>query len=70
MKHLERLCMTVLAASAMHAFATLPVHAQDKKPNTLVLTSDDTGWNDLGAYSGGGINLSHPTPNLDSASIT
>ena len=27
--------------------------------------SDDTGWNDLGAYSGGGRALGHPTPNLD-----
>ena len=39
--------------------------AQAKKPNVLVLMSDDTGWNDLGAYSGGGRALGHPTPNLD-----
>jgi arylsulfatase A-like enzyme len=35
------------------------------KPNIVVLMSDDTGWNDLGAYSGGGRALGHPTPNLD-----
>jgi arylsulfatase len=27
--------------------------------------TDDTGWNDFGAYSGGGANLGHPTPNVD-----
>jgi len=35
------------------------------KPNIVVLMSDDTGWNDLGAYTGGGRALGHPTPNLD-----
>ncbi|HKD19176.1 MAG TPA: arylsulfatase, partial [Thermoanaerobaculia bacterium] len=41
------------------------VQAQAKKPNILVLMSDDTGWMDLGAYTGGGRALGHPTPNLD-----
>jgi arylsulfatase len=27
--------------------------------------TDDTGWNDFGAYSGGGMSLGHPTPNID-----
>jgi arylsulfatase A-like enzyme len=27
--------------------------------------TDDTGWNDFGAYSGGGVGLGHPTPNVD-----
>jgi arylsulfatase len=27
--------------------------------------TDDTGWNDLGCYSGGGAGLGHPTPNVD-----
>ena len=26
--------------------------------------TDDTGWNDFGAY-GGGPNLGHPTPHID-----
>ena len=30
-----------------------------------MLMTDDTGWNDFGAYSGGGMTLGHPTPNLD-----
>src|SRR5262249_38730104 len=42
-----------------------PAFAQAKKPNILVLMSDDTGWLDLGAYTGGGRALGHPTPNLD-----
>ena len=39
--------------------------AQDKKPNIVMLMTDDTGWNDFGAYSGGGAGLGHPTPNVD-----
>ena len=30
----------------------------------VMLMTDDTGWNDFGAY-GGGANLGHPTPNVD-----
>ena len=39
--------------------------AQDKRPNVLMLMTDDTGWNDFGAYTGGGATLGHPTPNID-----
>ena len=39
--------------------------AQAKKPNIVMLMTDDTGWNDFGAYSGGGAALGHPTPNVD-----
>jgi arylsulfatase A-like enzyme len=38
--------------------------AQDKRANIIMLMTDDTGWNDFGAY-GGGANLGHPTPNID-----
>src|SRR5271166_4262905 len=38
--------------------------AQEKKANIVMLMTDDTGWNDFGAY-GGGANLGHPTPNVD-----
>lgn len=34
--------------------------AQEKRPNIVMLMTDDTGWNDFGAY-GGGANLGHPT---------
>lgn len=36
-----------------------------KKPNIVMLMTDDTGWQDFGAYSGGGAALGHPTPNAD-----
>jgi arylsulfatase len=38
---------------------------QQKGPNIVMLMTDDTGWNDFGAYSGGGAALGHPTPNID-----
>jgi arylsulfatase A-like enzyme len=46
-------------------FAT-PDHAQAqaKRPNIVMLMTDDTGWGDFGAY-GGGTALGHPTPNID-----
>ena len=45
----------------------IPVQAQaqDKRPNIVMLMTDDTGWSDFGAYSGGGATLGHPTPNVD-----
>jgi arylsulfatase A-like enzyme len=42
-----------------------PLQAQDKKPNIVMLMTDDTGWNDFGCYSLGGAGLRHPTPNVD-----
>jgi arylsulfatase A-like enzyme len=36
-----------------------------QRPNIVMLMTDDTGWNDFGAYSGGGLALGHPTPNID-----
>src|SRR6516162_193456 len=41
-----------------------PAQAQ-QRPNIVMLMTDDTGWNDFGAYSGGGAGLGHPTPNVD-----
>ena len=37
----------------------------EKRPNIVMLMTDDTGWNDFGAYSNGGKALGHPTPNVD-----
>jgi arylsulfatase len=37
----------------------------NQRPNIVMLMTDDTGWNDFGAYSGGGVALGHPTPNID-----
>src|SRR5271166_1306237 len=56
-----------LAAGLMLAalpWLVSPAQAQ-KRPNIVMLMTDDTGWNDFGAYSGGGATLGHPTPNVD-----
>jgi arylsulfatase A-like enzyme len=54
----------LLATVAAVTVATAPAFAQ-KKPNIVMLMTDDTGWNDFGAYTGGGAALGHPTPNID-----
>jgi hypothetical protein len=41
------------------------VQAQAKRPNIVMLMTDDTGWQDFGTYSGGGATLGHTTPNVD-----
>jgi arylsulfatase A-like enzyme len=43
--------------------ASTPAAAQ-KKPNIVMLMTDDTGWGDFGVYLGGTA-LGHPTPNID-----
>jgi arylsulfatase len=58
----------VLVAVACVAVTVLlgnQASAQQKKPNIVMLMTDDVGWNDFGAYSGGGAALGHPTPNID-----
>src|SRR5262245_60721364 len=45
-------------------WAAVPVAAQEKRPNIVMLMEDDTGWNDFGVYLGG-ENLGHPTPHID-----
>jgi arylsulfatase len=54
----------VAMTAALAGFAGFPAAAQ-QKPNIVMLMTDDTGWNDFGAYSGGGAALGHPTPNID-----
>ncbi len=50
-----------LASAALCA----PAVAQDqRKPNIILLVSDDTGLGDLGPY-GGGVGRGMPTPNID-----
>jgi arylsulfatase A-like enzyme len=61
----DKLIALGLAATAsLMTAASVPAAAADK-PNIVVLMTDDTGWNDFGAYSGGGTALGHPTPNVD-----
>jgi arylsulfatase len=54
-----------ITAAAMVASAPAAAQQQAKRPNVVMLMTDDTGWNDFGAYSGGGAALGHPTPNID-----
>jgi arylsulfatase A-like enzyme len=57
------------ALAAGIAISVLPLIATSalaqKRPNIVMLMTDDTGWNDFGAYSNGGKALGHPTPNVD-----
>jgi hypothetical protein len=64
-KSLNRLLGGAAAVGLMTAVAAQgdPASAQ-QRPNIVMLMTDDTGWNDFGAYSGGGA-LGHPTPNVD-----
>jgi arylsulfatase len=57
--------LTAIAVSAAILSAVYPAQAADKRPNIVMLMTDDTGWNDFGCYSGGGAGLGHPTPNVD-----
>ena len=66
------LCRTFLttgvALAALATASALPASSAmaqtPKRPNIVMLMTDDTGWSDFGAY-GGGANLGHPTPNID-----
>jgi arylsulfatase A-like enzyme len=58
----DRLSLLIAAAALFSAVA--PAQAQDKKPNILLIVSDDTGYGDLGPY-GGGVGRGMPTPNID-----
>ena len=64
MKILQNRSLALLAFLAVGMAISTPAAAQ-KKPNVVMLMTDDTGWNDFGAYTGGGAALGHPTPNID-----
>ncbi len=58
-------CFCSAAVMGLIALAApLAAEAQQKRPNIVVLMTDDTGWGDFGTY-GGGVTLGHPTPNVD-----
>jgi arylsulfatase len=62
----KNICYGLVAMLACAIVASLPAVAQQvKKPNIVMLMTDDTGWQDFGAYTGGGAALGHPTPNVD-----
>jgi arylsulfatase A-like enzyme len=57
--------LTWAAAGIVAVILTSAPAAAQNKPNIVMLMTDDTGWGDFGAYSGGGLALGHPTPNVD-----
>jgi len=63
---IQNLFLSLLVGVAALTAATSQASAQQpKRPNVVILMTDDTGWNDFGAYSGGGAALGYPTPNID-----
>ena len=63
MSYSRSIGLGLLASLAAVTVAATPAAAQ-KKPNVVMLMSDDVGWGDYGAYFGGAA-LGHPTPNID-----
>ncbi len=45
--------LSLLTASAAILCVSASVQAADKKPNVVMLMTDDTGWGDFGCYGGG-----------------
>jgi arylsulfatase len=62
-RKIAQLTTVLIATAIVGLFAARAASAADK-PNIVMLMTDDTGWNDFGAY-GGGANLGHPTPKID-----
>lgn len=62
----QRLFHSALLAliSLTACFVSFTVKAEDKKPNIILILSDDFGYGDAGAW-GGGEGRGMPTPNLD-----
>ena len=58
-------CDFVLASAIMAvAVAVVPAHAQETKPNIVLVLMDNLRWGELGVY-GGGILRGAPTPCID-----
>ena len=54
----------ILTAAGLAVAATETQQRTGRRPNVVVIFSDDIGWGDLGSY-GGGATRGAPTPNLD-----
>ena len=64
--NIRKLVFAALAICVLRLAGGSAAHAQaNTRPNIVMLMTDDTGWNDFGAYSGGGATLGHPTPSID-----
>jgi arylsulfatase A-like enzyme len=64
-RRLRLLHSAALAFFALTAcFASLTTQAEDKKPNIILILSDDFGYGDAGPW-GGGEGRGMPTPNID-----
>ena len=64
MKCIQRSALVVATFLVVLGFLASPsVHAQDKKPNILVIMGDDIGMSNIGVYSHG--MMAGKTPNLD-----
>src|SRR5262245_7845147 len=57
--------VATMALAQTQPETTVTQPSNNGRPNIVMLMTDDTGWNDFGAYSGGGAALGHPTPNID-----
>ena len=60
---LKKLSLVGIALLGLLTLAASPALAQ-KRPNVVMLMSDDVGWGDYGVYHGGAA-LGHPTPSID-----
>ena len=60
----RKVWLSLAPALVLVAIASIPVHAQAKKPNILVIWGDDIGWFNVGAYNHG--MMGYQTPNIDS----
>jgi arylsulfatase A-like enzyme len=61
---LKQIGWSLLTGAAALLCAVSPAQAADKKPNIVLIVSDDFGYGDSGPY-GGGIGRGMPTPAID-----
>ena len=57
--------LLLLTAVITFSGAITLAHAQDKKPNVVVMLADNMGYGDLGSYGSGGELRGMPTPRID-----
>ncbi|RPI46185.1 MAG: hypothetical protein EHM67_01480, partial [Hyphomicrobiaceae bacterium] len=63
MTRIRRACFALLCLIALPTIASVPVLAQTKKPNILVIMGDDIGYWNISAYNRG--MMGYRTPNID-----